>query len=94
MGLTVRRTLGEAVGSAFCFVAVLVALVSIDDRVRDRMALLFSGSAATQVSSFGHRLNQVADALAQAVADQSIAHAPMLIFTMVAVVLVIFMLRT
>jgi hypothetical protein len=92
MGLPVRRTFGEALGSAFCFVAVLTALVAIDERVRDRMSLMFSDA------SVGHgwsaRASEIMDVVVQAAHDQSIAHAPMLIFTMVAVVLVLFMLRT
>lgn len=94
MGLTIRRSVGEAVGSACCFVAVLTALVAIDERVRGRMSLLFSDAAGDAAGSWGDRASQFADVLVQAARDQSIAHAPLVLFTMVAVVLVIFMLRT
>lgn len=94
MAFTVRRTLGEALGSIACFVAVLTALVMIDDRVRERMSLLLSGTPSDQMNSWADRANLTVDAVVQAVHDQSIAHAPMLIFTVVAIVLVIFMLRT
>jgi hypothetical protein len=73
---------------------VLTALVAIDNRVRDRMSLVFSEAASGHASSWVDRIGQVTDVLVQAAQDQSIAHAPMLVFTMVAVVLVIFMLRT
>jgi hypothetical protein len=94
MGFPVRRSIGEAIGSAACFVAVLTALVMIDERVRTRMTLMFSGNPSGQLNSWSERANLMVDALAQAARDQSIAHAPMLMFTLVAIVLVIFMLRT
>lgn len=94
MAITARRGVGEAVGSAFCFLAVIAALVAIDERVRDRMSLLFAEAATDRVGSWGHRASSLADVIVQAARDQSIAHAPLVIFAMVAVVLVIFMLRT
>lgn len=91
MGLRVRRGLGEAVGSAVCFLAVLAALVAVDERVRERIAVAFSGVGMT---TWREETGMVAGVLVDAARDQSIAHAPLLIFTVAAVLLVLFMLRT
>jgi hypothetical protein len=92
MGLTIRRSVGEIVGSALCFATVLGSLVAIDERVRDHFSMVFSQASAGRGWISSGR--DMADVLTQALHDQSIAHAPMLIFALVAVVLVIFMLRT
>ena len=81
-------------GSAFCFVAVITALVAIDERVRDRVSLLFADAATDRVGPWAHRAGSLVEVLVQAARDQSIEHAPLVIFAAVAVVLVIFMLRT
>jgi hypothetical protein len=73
---------------------VLTALVAIDERVRYRMSLLFAEASNDRLGSWAERASALADVIAQAARDQSIAHAPLVIFSLVAVVLVIFMLRT
>jgi hypothetical protein len=82
----------QAIVSAAVFGTVLMALVSIDDRVRDRFAQLLSGSDG--VSSLSARAGELAGALATAAKYQSIDNAPLLIFAVVGAVLVVFMVKT
>ncbi len=73
------------------FGAVLLMLVSVDDRVRDRFGELASAQAG---SSWTARLGELAEALSSAARHQSIENAPLLVFTVVGAVLVVFMVRT
>lgn len=77
-------------GSIACFLLVLGVLVGLDPRVRER-AWILAGEAS---GSGGDRLAELGDAVLLAIRDQSIEHAPLLIFSIVAAVLLIFMLRT
>jgi hypothetical protein len=91
MGSQLPRGLGEAVGSLICFTVLLGTLIAIDDRVRDRVTFELSGAT---LNSWGGQARSVTNVLIEAAHDQSIQHAPLLIFSLVAVVLVVFMLRT
>lgn len=86
MKLAVRQSLA----SVAVFSAVLLMLVSVDDRVRDRFAELASGDGA---SSWTVRAGELTSALASAARHQSIENAPLLIFAVVGAVLVVFMVR-
>ncbi len=94
MRVQAQRAIGEVAGSVLCFVAVLTALVAVDQRVRERVMLLFSGSGSDSVRAWGHHIDALFDAVLQAVRDQSLDNAPLLIFTIVSAVLVVFMLRS
>ena len=91
MKLRAPRGSGEALASIACFIVVLASLVAVDDRVRERIALHVSGE---NVATLSKRAAEIADVLLDVARDQSIAHAPLLVFSVVAVVLVMFMLRT
>lgn len=82
----------EAVLSPAVFAAILLMLVSVDDRVRDRFANLFSGGDG--VTSLGGRLADLGGALMSAIRYQSIENAPLLVFATVGAVLVIFMVKS
>ncbi len=91
MGLRVSRSLGDAAVSVAGFLAVLAVLLAADDRARERvMQTVSDGRAATWGSQASGLLSVVIDAAR----DQSIAHAPLLIFVLVAGLLLMFMLRT
>jgi hypothetical protein len=74
------------------FLALLVGLVSLDARVRERFGELVFGAGS--VSSLGDRASMLVDALSTAVRYQSIENAPLLVFATVGAVLVLFMVRT
>jgi len=95
MGNTVRRRLGDATISFFALVILLVTLASVDDRVREQVsAVLSPAHGSSQLVGAGQEISSLAAVVFDAVKDQSISHAPLVIFALVATVLVMFMLRT
>lgn len=74
------------------FALLLLAMISLDERVRGRAAEVVSG--AGNVSSLGDRVGMFTDTLGDALRYQSIENAPMLIFATVGAVLFLFMVRT
>jgi hypothetical protein len=77
--------------SATVFGAVLVGVMSVDDRVRDHFVQLVWGGDG--VSSWGHRAGELGSALVAAARHQSLENAPLLVFAAVGAVLVVFMLK-
>lgn len=88
-----NRGLRQTIVSALIFGAILLALVSVDPRVRDRFGELVSGSGET-VSPWGDRFGDLFAALVDAVQNQSIENAPLLVFAVVGGILFVFMVRT
>lgn len=87
-----NRKLRQALFSGVVFIAILVALVSIDDRVQERFNELFmSGDGLTP---WGDRAGDLGGALMTALRHQSIENAPLLVFAAVGAVLFVFMVRT
>ena len=80
--------------SAICLVAVLVTLVGVDPRVQDRFSALVTQASSDRLSTWGDRADALGGAIMQAARDQSIDQAPLLVFSVVAAALLIFMLRT
>lgn len=89
-----RTKLGlrQAVISTLIFGGVLLALVSIDPRVRERMTdVLASGDGLAPWSA---RAADLGYAVTETVRHQSIENAPLVIFATVGAILFVFMLRT
>jgi hypothetical protein len=89
-----HQGLREGLGSAVCFGAVLFALVSIDDRVRDRFGALLADSSGGYLAPWRDRATMLGEAVVQAARDQTLEHAPLLLFAAVAALLVLLMVRT
>jgi len=89
---SVRRR--DLIGSIVGFLVVLGALVVMDPRVGYHLRTLLRGGTPSEVGEIGDRLSALGDALVIALRDQSIGHAPLLVFSVVALVLVFFMVRT
>lgn len=90
-----RRVINDALISLGALALLLVALVSIDDRVRERVTqLLSTPPSSAEIADAGVQIENVSMVLYKAARDQSVDHAPMVIFAVAAVVLVLFMLRT
>ena len=90
-----RRPLGDALLSVGALAVLLTVLVSFDARVREQVALrMTSGDARAELVGAGVQLRDLTGVLVQAARDQTIVHAPMAIFIVSTVVLVVFMLRT
>ena len=88
-----RRAFGETAMSIGAMGIVLLALVSIDPQVREQISLRIS-RPSIPIAEAGQQMHSLSTVVATAVRDQSIDHAPMLIFVLVAAVLVLFMTRT
>lgn len=91
----IRRAFGDALISAGALVALILMLAAFDGRVREQLSLrIGSGRASAQVVGAGAAVRDLTGVVADAVRDQSIEHAPLVIFVLAATVLVLFMLRT
>ena len=91
MGRPLRGGLTAAGG----LVALVVGLAAIDGRVRDQIAHGVTGQGpSTQIATAGAHVQEFAATVVQAVRDQSIEHAPLVILSLVAMVLMLFLLRT
>jgi hypothetical protein len=85
-----NRRLRQGIASAAVFVAILAALVSVDDRVQERFSDLFLSGEA---SPWGDRIGDLGSALTSALRYQSIENAPLLVFAAVGAVLFVFMVK-
>jgi hypothetical protein len=84
----------DFVGSAAGFMTVLTFLVVYDQRVGPKLAALATHGPSIDVGPLPSWGRDFANALLEVARDQSIEHAPLLVFTVVAILLVGAMLRT
>ena len=70
---------------------VMTVLVSVDERVREQGRLLFEPGAVT---SIGTRMFETGSAVVDAVRTQSVEHAPLMTFIVVATILLLGMMRS
>jgi hypothetical protein len=94
MNTRTRRGLVELIASVACLVGVMTILVFMDPLVRERMTQLSYNASPHGVSRMSRQVEGVADAIVIAARAYSIDNTPLMVFTGVAIVLVIFMLRT
>ena len=74
---------------------LLSFLIAVDDRVREQLTLRIAPADATNVLvAAGATVRSLAAVLVEAGRDQSLAHAPLLIFALAAAMLTLFMVRT
>jgi hypothetical protein len=79
-------------GAGFC--AILGGLAIIDERVRSEFAAVASGHVGSgEIAGVGARVQELGYVALQAVRDQSIEHAPLTVFALVALVLFALMMR-
>ena len=88
-----RRKFGEALLSVGAVGVILLVLVLYDERVREQFTLR-TADPAMELSRMGQQASALSTVLLKAAHDQSMAHAPMLIFVFAAAVLTLFMLKT
>ena len=89
-----RRVFGDALISAAALALLLVGLVAIDDRVRDRvMAAVRTGDVSSNFGSVTSLAGNVTEVLILAARDQSLNHAPLAVFVVAATALVLAMLK-
>ena len=88
-----RRGWRDAVMSAGALAVILLILVSFDGRVREQVQLRLSSPSAV-VSEASHGLKSLLSVIMDALREQSLDRAPLLIFVFGAVMLLLFMLKT
>ena len=88
-----QRVFKDALISGAALIILLIALVAIDHRVRDRVEAALQGDLSSEVRSATSMASEVASVVVIAARDQSIDHAPMVVFVFAATVLVLGMLR-
>jgi hypothetical protein len=89
-----RRGFREALMSGGTVVVLLLVLIGFDDRVREQVSMRVHAGPSVELASAGRQLGDLTTVITHAAREQSLGHAPLLIFTLAAAVLVLFMLRT
>jgi hypothetical protein len=90
-----QRHLRGGLTTVASLTTVLVGLAAIDVRVRQSLVGLLNGRGPTgEIASAGASVDYVIHVVAQAIKDQSMERAPLVIFALAAIVLLLFMLRT
>jgi hypothetical protein len=89
--MQIKLSLRQTVLSTMVFCGVLLALVSVDARVRERMGDVVTGGDG--IASWGDRFGDLVGALASAIRYQSIENAPLMVFATVGAVLFLFMVK-
>ena len=79
--------------SAGAAALLLIALVCLDDRVRE-VGLRVISRPTTEMATDGKRVGDLATVVVRAAREQTAEHTSFVVFALVAGVLVVFMLRT
>jgi hypothetical protein len=94
--LRVRRVFGDALLSAGALILLLLALIAIDERVRDEITVRVRNPrpAAVGIERAGARARDLVTVVSDAAREQALEHAPLLLFAFAGTALVLFMIRT
>ncbi len=94
MASRVRRVGGDLLVSIGVLGAVIGVLVSIDVRVREQLQTAVNVASPSGLGGADGRLQEVGSTLFDAARSQSIEHAPLVIFAVVATVLLLALARS
>ena len=95
MSLVRKRAIGDTLISMGTLCVLIAMLAAFDARVREQISMRVSaGQPAAQVANAEATVRNLASVVILAARDQSIEHAPLVIFVLAATVLLLFMLRT
>lgn len=94
MASRVRRMCGDVLVSAGVLAAVVGALMSIDARVREQVRAALGAASPGGLGDASGRVGEAAAALLDAARTQSIEHAPLVVFAVVATVLLLALARS
>lgn len=89
-----RRVFGDTLVSAGVLAAVLAVLVSTDIRVREQLQTAARSASSASAADAGARGREIGSALADAAHAQSLEHAPLMVFAVVATVLLLALVRS
>jgi hypothetical protein len=91
----IRRVISDSLISLGALVLLLIGLLTIDERVRERVtAMLTTRPSSAEIAGVGTQIETVGNVLFDAARDQSVEHAPLVIFSVASTVLVLFLVRT
>jgi hypothetical protein len=85
---------GDVLLSAGVIAAVLGVLVSIDVRVREQVQAAVRSASPASAADAGAQVREIGSALVDAARTQSLEHAPLLVFALVATVLLLALARS
>jgi hypothetical protein len=88
-----RRAFNDALMSAGAVMILLLVLVALDDGVRAQVWRR-AATPSVELGSVTQQVSHFTQVTYKAARDQSLAHAPMVVFSVAAGILVLFMLRT
>ena|SRR5258705_4441890 len=95
VSLVTKRAIGDAVMSMGALCALFVLLVTFNAPLREEVSRrIGAGRPGVQAANMESTVRNVASILFVAARDQSIEHAPLVLFVLAAIVLFMFMLRT
>lgn len=89
-----RRGVNQTLISGAALAIVIAALVLFDPRVRRSFADVAADAPAAEFARMGSGVYELGGIVVTAIVDQSIVHAPLMIFVVIATVLMLFMVRT
>ena len=89
-----RRVFSDAVISGIVLLLLVSGLVLIDPRVREHVTTFIGSSGPSAALGVSTHFADVTTAIVLAARDQSIGHAPLMIFVVVATVLFLAMFRS
>ena len=90
----IRRTFSDALISVSALAVLLTVLASVNERVRHEVSVrLTTAHAQTDLSAVVADVHAAAGIVVDAARNQTLEHAPLVIFVLAAFVLVAFMLR-
>jgi hypothetical protein len=92
--MSIRRTFSDVLISVIALSALLLMLVSVDPRIREQIGTTVSHPSTSTITSVTRQVRDVSNIAVTAAEDHSLANAPIVVFSLVAAVLVMFMLRT
>ena len=95
MSVVRKRAVSEALISVGSLCVLIAMLATFDERVRQEISMRVGpGQPAMQMANAGATIRSLASIVFVAAREQSIEHAPLVIFVLLATVLFLFMLRT
>lgn len=95
MSLVKKRAIGDALISVGSLCALIAMLAVFNPEVREQISMrIGAGQPAAQVSNAEANVRSVVSIVLVSARDLSIEHAPLMIFVLMAIVLILFMLRT
>jgi hypothetical protein len=93
VSLVRKRAIGEALVSVGTLCVLIAILATFDPRVKEQLSMRV-GAPSVQMANAEATARSLMSVVFVAARDQSIDHAPLVIFVVLAIVLFFFMLRT